>query len=196
MVGGRRRGRRQGRLSFSNRHGIGVVAPIARGCDDDRGVRAVQGHWDEVYAERDPRRVSWFEPTPELSLKMIEATGLPGDAGIIDAGGGASRLAGELVRRGYGDVTVADLSKTALDRARRELGKRRDAVTWVVADLCDHDFGRRFALWHDRAAFHFLVAPDQRERYLETMRRSLDPGASSSLPPSARMVRRGAAVCR
>ena len=35
---------------------------------------------------------------------------------------------------------------------------------------------RRYALWHDRAVYHFLTEPDERADYLTSLRRSLEPG--------------------
>lgn len=135
---------------------------------------AIAQHWEQVYRRRDPGEVSWFEPSPKASLRLIEGLNRPDDAGIIDIGGGASRLAGELVRRGNSDVTVADISPGALIAARSELGDQAQRVEWVIADARDHDFGRRFDVWHDRAVFHFMVDPADRAGYLETLSRSLE----------------------
>ena len=107
---------------------------------------------------------------------MIEQLRLSSDAPILDVGGGASGLAGELLARGYSDLTVADLSRAALEIAKDALGAARDRVTWVAADVRDHDFGRRFAVWHDRAVFHFMTNAADRTAYLETVRKSLLPG--------------------
>jgi SAM-dependent methyltransferase len=134
---------------------------------------SVRDHWDEVWTAKDPHGVSWFEPSPRVSLELLESLSLPLAAPIIDVGGGASGLAGALVRRGYEDVTVADISEAAVAQARSDLGARAESVTWVVGDARSHDFGRRYAVWHDRALFHFLVDADDRRRYLETLRRSL-----------------------
>ena len=119
--------------------------------------------------------VSWFEAEPRSSLTMIEALALPPGAPIVDVGGGASGLARELLSRGHTDITVADISAEALERAGDGFSEA-DRITWVVADVRDHDFGRRFALWHDRAVFHFMVASEDREAYLRTMRKSIEPG--------------------
>ena len=78
------------------------------------------GHWQNVYGQREPAQLSWFEPVPETSLAWIAKANLPADATILDAGGGASRLAGELVGRGYSDITVADISTSAIERAKSE----------------------------------------------------------------------------
>jgi len=138
-------------------------------------------HWRRAYIARGPTEVSWFEATPAVSLRMVEAAGLPRDAAVIDVGGGASRLAAELLDRGFSDVTVADISSTALAAARAELGERSEAIDWVLADVRSHDFGRDFDLWHDRATFHFMVAAADRSAYLTTLRASLRPGGFVAL---------------
>lgn len=135
-------------------------------------------HWQQVYEERAPDQVSWFEATPERSLALIGATGLPRDAAILDVGGGASALARELLRAGYKDITVADLSAAALEQARKDVGSRATEIDWVTADVREHGFGRQFDLWHDRAVFHFMVEPSDREAYLGTLSRTLRPGGS------------------
>lgn len=142
------------------------------------GVDAAHGdrdHWERVYTDREPGEVSWYQPVPHSSLAAIDRLGLSLHAPIIDIGGGASRLAEELLRRRHTDVTVADISARALERARAAFAGS-DRIEWVVADVRDHDFGRRFAVWHDRALFHFMVAHEDQEAYLATMRRSLQPG--------------------
>lgn len=132
-----------------------------------------RSHWEEVYASKNPAQVSWFEELPEVSLRLIEASGVPREAAIIDVGGGASRLAAALVERGYRDVSVADISAEALAAAGQLPGVDR-----IVADVRDHDFGRSFDLWHDRAVFHFMVADEDQHAYLRTLERSLRPGGT------------------
>ncbi len=130
-------------------------------------------HWQRVYAQRQPDEVSWFQRSASTSLELIEAALPPPGGAVLDVGGGASPLAGELLDRGYRDVTVADISGRALERARAALDARGGEVTWAEADVRDHDFGREFDLWHDRALFHFMVEEADREGYLRTLRRSL-----------------------
>lgn len=139
-------------------------------------MTSTREHWQAVYESKRPDEVSWYEPVPETSLELISAAGLAPDAAILDVGGGASRLARELVRGGYTDVTVADISPAALDRAREVLGDEWSKVELVEADVCEHDFGRRFDLWHDRATFHFMTDPLDRDHYLERLRAALRPG--------------------
>ncbi len=131
--------------------------------------------WDDVYRERADTDVSWYEARPDTSLRLIEETGVSRVAGVVDVGGGASRLVDTLLEQGYTDLTVLDLSPTALSRAAERLPQ--DApVTWVTGDILDWHPDRRFALWHDRAAFHFLTDPSDQERYVALVSQALEPG--------------------
>ena len=135
-----------------------------------------RSHWQDVHTKHEPDKVSWYELAPETSLAWIENTGLSPDAAILDAGGGTSALAGELVRRGYTDVTVADISATAIERSRAQLGDLAERISWVEADLRGADLGRRYDLWHDRAVLHFMVDGEERDRYLSGLRAAIRPG--------------------
>jgi SAM-dependent methyltransferase len=133
-------------------------------------------HWTDVYEHKDPDEVSWYQPEPTRSLQLIDSAHLPLDAAIIDVGGGASKLALRLLEAGYTDVTVADISPSALARATAEAGQAAGRISWVLADARRHVFARRYDVWHDRAVFHFMVTPHDRAAYLATLRRSLRPG--------------------
>jgi SAM-dependent methyltransferase len=139
-------------------------------------VSSTHAHWARVYERKRPDEVSWYEPLPEASLRLIAGTEVSRDAPILDVGGGASGLAGALLAAGYADVTVADLSAGALAHARSDLGLRANEITWIECDVREHVFARTFDLWHDRAVFHFMVDADDRARYLQTLRRTLRPG--------------------
>lgn len=136
----------------------------------------VRQHWEEVYGSRQPDEVSWFQAHPGPSLRFIEATGAGPGAPLIDIGGGASRLVDCLLERGFGDVTVLDVSPSALDAARNRLGERAAAVRWIEADICTFEPRRRYRLWHDRAVFHFLVDDATRAGYLAALNDGLAPG--------------------
>lgn len=133
-------------------------------------------HWDASYESRGTDEVSWFESSPRASLRLIEHAGLGPTAPIIDVGGGASRLAAELLARGFRDVTVADISSGALEAARAEQGSEGARVQRIEADVRTYDFGRQFDLWHDRAVFHFMVESADRSAYLANLRRHLAHG--------------------
>ncbi len=156
-------------------------------------------HWQRTYGERDAEELSWTEALPETSLAMTGAAASAPGAAILDIGGGASGLAGELLRSGYTDVSVADISAAALKRAQAELGEEARRVRWGEADARKHDFGRRFDLWHDRAVFHFMVEPADRDGYLASLRRSLHPGGHlvlAAFGPEGPTKCSGLPVCR
>lgn len=135
-----------------------------------------QAHWEEVWSDREPDRVSWYEAEPTVSLELIEALGLEASARVIDVGAGASRLVDRLLEAGFEDVTVLDVARGALEVARQRLGSAAEAVDWIVADVLETDLASSFDLWHDRALFHFLTDPGDRSRYVERLRTALAPG--------------------
>jgi SAM-dependent methyltransferase len=132
-------------------------------------------HWEEIYRRDDAGEVSWFEEVPRHSLELIRATGLSRDSPILDIGGGASRLVDHLVSAGYTDLTVLDISAAALALARARLAKAADSIDWIDADVTRFQPNRRYALWHDRAAFHFLVTPEDQQRYVRALKAALGP---------------------
>lgn len=138
-------------------------------------ITTPSAHWEQVWHDRDPDLVTWFQAVPTRSLDLITGVAGPGD-GIVDVGGGASRLVDHLLDRGYRDLTVVDLSPTALAACRNRLGDRADDVTWVVGDATTLDLGRRFSVWHDRAVFHFLVDDRDRSAYADRVRAHLEVG--------------------
>ncbi len=134
-------------------------------------------HWDQVYKTKPSDTVSWFQEHAYQSLRLIHNAGSGLDAAIIDVGGGASKLVDDLVMEGYTDLTVLDLSSTAISVAKRRLGKRAKAVNWVVGDVTCAEFPiHRFDIWHDRAVFHFLTSSDERHAYVDCVMRSVRPG--------------------
>lgn len=132
-------------------------------------------HWDTVYTTKAVDQVSWFQDTPALSLDLISRSGTSRVAPLIDIGGGASRLVDALLAQGYSDVTVLDIAEAALSASRARLGNRAQNVHWVVADITQWQPARPYALWHDRAVFHFLTDHADRDAY----RRALNMGTTA-----------------
>jgi SAM-dependent methyltransferase len=134
-------------------------------------------HWEMIYQTKDPHEVSWFQREASLSLALIRRVAPALTAKVLDVGGGASTLVDGLVAAGYRDVTVLDLSPSALELARRRLGVAAHGVTWLEADVLSADLPPgHFDVWHDRAVFHFLTAATDRSNYIEHVRSSVRPG--------------------
>lgn len=134
-------------------------------------------HWNQVYTTKKDDAVSWHQKEASLSLELIRQCSLPSTAGVIDVGGGASRLVDGLIERGFQDITVLDISEQALSTAAARLGAVGANVSWVPADITTYTPVRTFDLWHDRAVFHFLTSPDDRAVYSQTLTTALTPGA-------------------
>ncbi len=137
------------------------------------GERA--SHWDDTYATRGAQEVSWFQPEPTVSLEIVRELEVDRSTPVIDVGGGASVLVDRLLSAGFDDITVLDISEVALATARNRTGEI-ERVTWLQEDVLAWKPGRRYGLWHDRAAFHFLTTPHDRDAYVNTMSCALRPG--------------------
>ncbi len=136
-----------------------------------------KAHWEQVYASKPAEKLGWYEPHLRISLDWIDELHLPVDASILDVGGGASTLTEDLLDRGYRSITVIDLSARALSAAQERLAARAPLVTWLEADITAIELPNHcYDLWHDRAAFHFLTEPEQRQKYRANLLRALRPG--------------------
>ena len=125
-------------------------------------------HWEKVYSTKTANSVSWFQEHAETSLNIIQSTRIKKDAAIIDVGGGASTLVDDLLSNGYSNLTVLDLSATALAAAKQRLGAQSDRVNWIESDITKTDFpANQFDVWHDRAVFHFLTDAKARMDHLK-----------------------------
>ena len=140
-------------------------------------MTSATAHWERAYREKDAAATSWYRPHLELSLQMIAEACDIAAASIVDVGGGASTLVDDAVAMGCGDFTVLDIAAPALDRARARLGPKADRVHWIAADITTVELPeKRYDVWHDRAAFHFLVRAEQRVAYRDALLRAVRPG--------------------
>ena len=132
-----------------------------------------KAHWEDLYSNKSPLEVSWYQKEPALSLQLIENTGISTDAAIIDIGGGASILVDHLNERGYKHLAVLDISGNALAHAKQRLASAADEIEWFEADITTFQAPHQFDIWHDRAVFHFLTDANDRKLYLKTLRQTL-----------------------
>lgn len=135
-----------------------------------------KNHWENIYRTKPLETVSWYQPVPETSLALIAALHLPKTARIIDIGGGDSLLADHLLRLGYTNLTVLDISETALERAKKRLGPLARQVRWIVSDVVEFVPDAAYDLWHDRAAFHFFTEQPDIAAYREVAAQAVRPG--------------------
>ncbi len=137
----------------------------------------VETHWEKIYREKAPDAVSWYRPHLETSLALIERAAPERGVSIIDVGGGESTLVDDLLAHGYQNITVLDVSQTAIAVTKKRLGSAAEEVQWVTADIVNGELApNAYDVWHDRAVFHFLTAMDQRLAYVRQVARAVKPG--------------------
>src|ERR1700675_1700262 len=94
-----------------------------------------QARWERIYSTKTAAEVSWFRPHLETSLALVERVASDRSASIIDVGGGESTFVDDLIARGYRNVTVTDISRTAIEHTQKRLDSASQQVTWLVADI-------------------------------------------------------------
>ena len=134
-----------------------------------------KNHWENIYNTKELKDVSWFQVRPETSLDFFKQFKVPTTAKIIDIGGGDSLLVDHLLDLGYQDISVLDISESAIERAKVRLGQKANNVKWIVADAATFVPTEQYDFWHDRAAFHFLTEENEISNYLETAQKSINP---------------------
>lgn len=143
----------------------------------EQAPRSRRSHWDGIYNAKNPTEVSWYQPRPDRSLALVARAGLALHDAVLDVGAGASTLVDGLVGRGFSDITLVDVSAPALETVRKRLGgASAAAVRCIVADVTRWRPPRTYALWHDRAVFHFLTSDVDRAAYVKTLTEGLRPG--------------------
>jgi 2-polyprenyl-3-methyl-5-hydroxy-6-metoxy-1,4-benzoquinol methylase len=134
-------------------------------------------HWETIYTAKSPTTVSWYQPVSRVSMDLITQTGITPDAEVIDVGGGASMLVDALLARHFQHVSVLDISPAAIGHAKSRLCAAADAVTWIEADIRNVSLpAAHYDIWHDRAVFHFLTDPTDRDEYVRAVQQSVKPG--------------------
>ena len=132
-------------------------------------TNSTKNHWNSIYSTKKLSQVSWYQPIPQVSLDFIESLNFSKDAPILDVGGGDSFLCDNLIELGYSNITVLDISDVAIQRAKRRLGNNANKVSWIVSDILNFEPKEKYAIWHDRAVFHFLRENENINKYLNSL---------------------------
>ena len=130
---------------------------------------SIKSHWEKIYKEKSPQEVSWTQEIPSTSITFFNEFNLNKTSPIIDVGGGESKFVDYLIDKGYQDVSVLDISENAINRTQDRLGEKAKNVNWIISDINDFIPHKKYALWHDRAVFHFLTSKNEIKRYTENV---------------------------
>lgn len=132
-----------------------------------------KNYWDNIYRAKSEKEVSWYQETPTKSLELIAELGLAPNDSIIDIGGGDSYLVDHLLAKGYKNISVLDISSSALEKAKIRLGEDSKLVKFITSDITKFDPQEKYKLWHDRATLHFLTSAEDVSIYLEITSRAI-----------------------
>jgi len=130
--------------------------------------------WKIAYGDKSENERSWTQPVPADSLAIIDLLQLDASDSIIDIGGGASYLVDNLRQRGFTDITLLDISLDALTESQKRNG---DSLSYIATDITQWIPQRTYALWHDRAVFHFLTEPQQQDAYIRALTTATHTGS-------------------
>lgn len=136
-------------------------------------TKITQNHWNNIYNTKDADKVGWFQPNPTPSLEMLKTSGFNKDISIIDIGGGDSFFAEQLIDLGYQNISVLDISESAIERAKKRMGDKAKYIEWICSDILDFKPTKNYDLWHDRAVFHFLTKIEDIKKYKQLAYNSL-----------------------
>jgi len=125
-------------------------------------------HWESVHSSKATEQTSWYQPHLRTSLEWITRVAPARNASIID------------------------IAPAALDRSRARLvalpvAEAASHVRWLAADIAQPDLAldalppAAYDLWHDRAVFHFLTEPAQRQAYIARLAASIRPSGHTIL---------------
>ena len=78
-------------------------------------------HWEKIYATKANDEVSWYQPLPKDSLGLITNSSIELGDPIIDVGAGNSFLVDHLLKKGFTNITVLDISKNAINKANNAI---------------------------------------------------------------------------
>lgn len=146
-------------------------------------TESMQNHWDTAY-EKEINQVGWYEEKATPSLELIKKCSLPKDALILNVGAGTTTLVDDLIKEGYTNLIVSDISANALGLLKNRLGKHQDKVQFVVDDLMHSNLANTIKsvdLWHDRAVVHFFTTGAEQQTYFDLLRSKVKKGGYAIL---------------
>lgn len=133
-------------------------------------------YWDQIYQQKSEKDISWFQEVPTKSLELIEECNLKPADKIIDIGGGDSHLVDHLLAKGFQNISILDISASALEKTKVRLGEQSKQIKFITSDVTKFKPTEKYNLWHDRATLHFLTSAQDIDTYLNLANEAITPG--------------------
>tara|TARA_B100001287_G_scaffold265695_1_gene258867 strand:- start:116 stop:730 length:615 start_codon:yes stop_codon:yes gene_type:complete len=131
-------------------------------------------HWENIYLTKKIDGVSWYEKNPNQSLKLIKKYSIGNSDKVIDVGCGKSFLADNLLKMGYKNISLLDISSNALNEVDKRL--KSNDVNFIETNILDFTSDDNFDIWHDRAVFHFITEEKKIKKYVTQCNKYLNNG--------------------
>lgn len=133
-----------------------------------------QLHWNNAYQKNPLTSLGWYEEKSIQSYNLIEACNLPKDALLFNAGAGATTLINDLLKQGYTNIVVNDISSVALAELNKNITIPKYAeVNFIIDDLTNPTELlnlKNVDLWNDRAVLHFFTTENQQKAYFNLVK--------------------------
>ena len=141
---------------------------------------SMKEHWNEIYGALDVDELTWYEESPEPSIRLLSKCHINKNESILDIGAGASTFIDYLIDQGFSNIIAADISEIALNKLKERLGvEKASLVKWLVDDITQpiHIQNLRdIVVWHDRAVLHFLLEEKQQRMYSTILKKVMRKG--------------------
>ena len=131
-------------------------------------------HWENIYLTKKIDGVSWYEKSPNQSLKLIKKYSIGNSDKVIDVGCGKSFLADNLLKMGYKNISLLDISSNALNEVDKRL--KSNDLNFIETNILDFTSDDNFDIWHDRAVFHFITKEKKIKKYVTQCNKHLNKG--------------------
>jgi hypothetical protein len=128
-------------------------------------------HWDKVYKTKNHTKLSWHQDISTISFEWILHYANKRDA-IIDVGSGVSILIDNLIDSGYLDMSLVEISKTAIETTKKRIGNST-YISFFNKDILEFHSNKKYKIWHDRAVFHFLNEKKEQQLYIDKVNQYL-----------------------
>ena len=135
-----------------------------------------ENHWQTIFQEKDTSKVSWYQESQTKAISLFRRLGISASDAIIDIGGGDSNLPDALISEAYQNITVLDISSSALSISKERLGEESQKINWVASNVLNYQSANKYNVWFDRAVFHFLSEEVDRLKYKSSLSINLQSG--------------------
>jgi SAM-dependent methyltransferase len=130
-------------------------------------------HWDNAYKKNSSKNLGWFESDPKLSIELIEKCNLNKNSVLFNAGAGTSKLIKILIKKGFKNIIINDISSIAIKKLQKKL-QNKPSIKFIQDDLTNPKKLlkiNKVDLWHDRAVLHFFKEKYQQENYFNLLKK-------------------------